>query len=71
MLIEELQQIVQEHKALVFSQFTSMLDLIEARLKKEKIFYCRLDGSTPIEKRQQLVNDFQQDESPVKVFLII
>lgn len=70
MLSEELQQIVQEHKALVFSQFTSMLDLIEARLKKEKIVYCRLDGSTPIEMRQQLVNDFQQIDSPEKVFLI-
>ena len=70
MLAEELQQIVHEHKALVFSQFTSMLDLIEARLQKEKIVFCRLDGSTPIEKRQQLVNNFQQIESPEKVFLI-
>ena len=70
MLAEELQQIVQAHKALVFSQFTSMLDLIEARLQKEKIVYCRLDGSTPIEKRQQLVNDFQQIDSAEKVFLI-
>lgn len=70
MLAEELQQIVHEHKALVFSQFTSMLDLIEARLQKEKIVFCRLDGSTPIEKRQQLVNNFQQIESQEKVFLI-
>ena len=71
MLAEEIWPIVPEHKALVFIQFTSMLDLIEASLQQVKIVYCRLYGTTPIEKRQQLINDVQQNESPVKVFLII
>jgi SNF2 family DNA or RNA helicase len=69
-LIEELLNIVPNHKALVFSQFTSMLNLLEPALKKHHIPYCRLDGSTPIAQRQQLVNDFQQTDSVAKVFLI-
>src|SRR6185436_19664700 len=46
-LIEELKNIVPNHKALVFSQFTSMLDLLEIRLNKNNIQFCRLDGNTP------------------------
>lgn len=69
-LIEELQNIIPNHKALVFSQFTSMLDLLEISFKKHHIPYCRLDGNTPIPQRQQLVNSFQDNGSVEKVFLI-
>ncbi|CAN5447828.1 hypothetical protein BH10BAC3_BH10BAC3_36470 [soil metagenome] len=69
-LVDELKNIVTEHKALVFSQFTSMLDLLEERFKKNNIFYCRLDGSTPTEMRQVLVDKFQQEDATERVFLI-
>lgn len=39
------------HKILLFSQFTSMLDVIERRLKAERILYYRLDGSTKSEQQ--------------------
>ncbi len=69
-LIEEIQHIIPDHKALVFSQFTGMLDLLEISLNKHNIQFLRLDGSTPIPKRQELVNNFQQEDSKEKVFLI-
>jgi SNF2 family DNA or RNA helicase len=69
-LVEELQNIIPNHKALVFSQFTGMLDLLEKDFIKNNIPFCRLDGSTPIDKRQSLVNSFQQADSVEKVFLI-
>jgi SNF2 family DNA or RNA helicase len=69
-LIQELQNIIPNHKALVFSQFTGMLDLLEQDFTKNNIPYCRLDGSTPLDQRQQLVNNFQQANSIEKVFLI-
>lgn len=69
-LVEELQNIIPNHKALVFSQFTGMLDLLEKDFIKNNIPFCRLDGSTPIDKRQALVNNFQQEDSMEKVFLI-
>jgi SNF2 family DNA or RNA helicase len=57
------------HKALVFSQFTGMLDVIEERLNAEGIVSLRLDGSTPVKKREGLVNRFNEDPG-VFCFLI-
>lgn len=53
------------HKILLFSQFTSMLDLLCKRLEKEHIPFYLLVGSTPKAKRAQLVEQFQQDSVPV------
>lgn len=50
-------------KAVLFSEWTTMLDLIEPLLKKRKLGYVRLDGSVPQAKRQQLVHEFQNHES--------
>ena len=56
------------HKILLFSQFTSMLEIIEKRLKKEGIAYYILTGATPKEERLHMVNSFKDDGVPV--FLI-
>ena len=56
------------HQMLVFSQFTSMLERIGARLDSEGIDYLTLTGSTSKEARQRLVKRFQEGEAPV--FLI-
>lgn len=56
------------HKILLFSQFTSMLDRITAVLEKEEISYYLLTGSTAKEKRIELVDAFNSDET--NVFLI-
>ena len=56
------------HKVLLFSQFTSMLEIIEKRLRDEGIAYHKLTGRTGKEDRLTLVNAFNQDEVPV--FLI-
>ena len=69
-LINELKCIIPQHRALVFSQFTSMLDLLERDLNLAGIATLRLDGQTPIKRRQELVNEFQSEESQTPVFLI-
>ncbi len=56
------------HKMLLFSQFTSMLELIAGRLEEERISFYTITGATPKEKRLQLVKDFNKDDT--KVFLI-
>ena len=56
------------HKILLFSQFTSMLDVIAGRLSKEKIRFYMLTGATPKGRRMQMVSDFHKDD--VMVFLI-
>ena len=56
------------HKILLFSQFTSMLQILEKRLKKEKVRYFVLTGSTSKLKRKELVERFQRGEADL--FLI-
>ena len=56
------------HRMLLFSQFTSMLDILKTRLEEEKIPYYEITGETSKEKRQQLVKDFNAGDVPV--FLI-
>lgn len=51
-----------EHKCIVFSQWTSFLDLIEPELKKNGIDFVRLDGST--RDRGAVVDRFQDDNGP-------
>jgi SNF2 family DNA or RNA helicase len=50
------------HRALVFSQWTSYLDLIEPELKSNGISYSRLDGAT--RNRDELVQEFQKSTGP-------
>ena len=57
------------HKILLFSGYTSMFEIIEKELKKEGIQYYKLTGSTKVNQRLQLVDDFNKDPK-VKVFLI-
>ena len=47
------------HRALVFSQFTRLLDLVEEQLKNRRIEYFRLDGSTAVGERRRQVEAFQ------------
>lgn len=56
------------HRMLVFSQFVSMLSLLEKELEKEGIEYYKIIGATTKEKRISLVRAF--NEGTVPVFLI-
>ena len=58
-----------KHKILIFSGYTSMLNIIEGNLNKEGINYYKLTGQTKVDERVKLVNDFNTNPD-VKVFLI-
>ena len=66
-LLEELAA-EQDRKIVLFSEWTTMLTLIESRIECLKLDYVRLDGSVPQKKRQQLVHRFQRDPA-CRVFL--
>lgn len=70
LLMNELQNNLKDQKVLVFSQFTTMLNLLAEKCKEEGIAYYHLDGSTPPEKRQEMVNRFQEEGNTTNVFLI-
>lgn len=66
----ELVQILTEHnkKVLLFSAFTSLIDLLTQELEQNQISHYVLTGSTSKEERRQLVHAFQTDNT--QVFLI-
>jgi non-specific serine/threonine protein kinase len=69
-LIEQLEELRDEgHSALVFSQFTGYLDIIEKGLNQQGLACLRLDGTTPVPQRKKLVNSFQESTTPL-IFLI-
>ena len=57
-----------EHKMLIFSQFTTMLDILAQELEKKNIAYYTITGATPKEKRLELVKKYNTNDVPV--FLI-
>jgi len=62
-LLEVLTEIAAEgHRALVFSQWTSLLDLVEPHLNDAKLAFERLDGSTT--DRGGVVERFQAEDGP-------
>lgn len=58
----------QGRKVVLFSEWTTMLDLIEPLLKRRKLRFVRLDGSVPQKQRADLVHQFQHD-ADCKLFL--
>ncbi|WP_024795369.1 DEAD/DEAH box helicase [Tomitella biformata] len=66
-LVEHLHDVVEgDHRALVFSQFTSFLGRVRERLDEEGIEHCYLDGST--RDRAAVLSAFKTGQAPV--FLI-
>ncbi|HEY3493431.1 MAG TPA: DEAD/DEAH box helicase, partial [Polyangiaceae bacterium] len=62
-LLETLEETVADgHKALVFSQWTGLLDRVEPHLHAAGIAFNRLDGST--RDRREVVNEFQSAGGP-------
>ena len=65
-LLRLLAEVVAEgHRALVFSQFTTLLGLVRAALDRVGTPYRYLDGSTPVAKRCQEIDAFQRGAAPV------
>jgi SNF2 family DNA or RNA helicase len=56
------------HRALIFTQMTKMLDVLEEFINLYGYTYLRLDGSTPPEERQMLMQRFNTNP---KIFLFI
>ena len=72
--IDKTMQILQHNstqgeKTLIFSNFTSMLDLLEVPIGRAYMKYARLDGSMTSDQRTQAVKKFQK-ERDCKVLLL-
>ena len=61
--------IMSGHKILLFSGYSSMLEIIENELKKDDIKYFKLTGQTKVGDRIKLVDEFNNNDE-IKIFLI-
>ncbi|TGZ81889.1 hypothetical protein EX30DRAFT_318508 [Ascodesmis nigricans] len=56
-------------RCLIFSQFTMVLDILEMVLTTLGIHFLRIDGATPVEARQDLIDKYHE-ETDIMVFLL-
>lgn len=56
-------------RILLFSQFTQVLDIIQRVLDLMEVKHIRMDGQTPVEARQDLIDQYHENEE-LKVFLL-
>ena len=57
-------------RVLIFSQWKIQLDVLEWLMQRLDMRFFRLDGSTPVEERQQLVDGYNAPDSPIFAFLL-
>ncbi len=70
MMTEKVTELIDEdHKIVLFSQFTKMLDIIEKWAKSEGISTKRIDGSIPAKQRMEIVNAYQKTSTPTLMLI--
>ena len=55
---------------LLFSGFTSLLDILEDFCLFRQFKYCRLDGNTELDEREKQIEEFTRPDSDKFIFLI-
>jgi SNF2 family DNA or RNA helicase len=58
----------ENHRVLIFCQMTRMIDILEEYMAKRRYTYFRMDGSTNIADRRDMVNEFQVND---KIFAFL
>ncbi|CAE6468893.1 unnamed protein product [Rhizoctonia solani] len=69
-LLKQLRQTTEE-KCILVSHYTSTLNIVEAYCRSVYYTYSRLDGSTAVTKRQQLVDEFNQAKQSKKFLFLL
>jgi len=58
------------HRVLLFTQMTRILDILEDYLVMRQFEYCRIDGNTDYEQREERINDYNSPGSKKFLFLL-
>lgn len=57
-------------RAVVFSQFTTFLDLIQLVLDRERLIWYRFDGTMDVKKRSEAISGFKESSDRPKVLIV-
>ncbi|USW53583.1 Putative helicase, Zinc finger, RING-type, Zinc finger, RING/FYVE/PHD-type [Septoria linicola] len=69
-ILKEIMQAKEGEKVLIFSQWTSLLDLLEIPIDGEGFGYRRYDGSMTANMRADAVDDFKDEQQNVRIMLV-
>ena len=59
-----------DHKMLIFSQMTSLMDIMQEYFAFRRYKHLRLDGGTKHEDRAEAIKIFNKEDSDIKIFLL-
>ncbi|KAG5241261.1 hypothetical protein OIU76_024452 [Salix suchowensis] len=59
-----------KHKVLIFSQWTKVLDIMDYYFSEKGFEVCRIDGSVKLDKRKRQIQEFNDENSQCRVFLL-
>ena len=60
----------QDSRVLIFCQMTRMLDILDDYLQYKGYQYCRIDGNTTGDMREESMQEFNREGSPKFCFLL-
>ncbi|KAL4455490.1 hypothetical protein ABPG74_012642 [Tetrahymena malaccensis] len=73
-LLDQMKQIEIAQKSteriIIVSYWTQTLDVLQTMIKQKELKFVRLDGSVNAQKRQELIDRFQDPTNDIKVFLL-
>ncbi|KAK7307542.1 hypothetical protein VNO77_40710 [Canavalia gladiata] len=58
------------HKVLIFSQWTKVLDIMDYYFSEKGFEVCRIDGSVRLDERKRQIEDFNDANSSFRIFLL-
>lgn len=62
--------LARNHKVLLFSQWTKVLDIIDYYFSEKGLVVCRIDGSVELDERRRQIQEFNDINSDVRIFLL-
>ncbi|PMD49328.1 uncharacterized protein K444DRAFT_622885 [Hyaloscypha bicolor E] len=62
-LISDVKEDLDQTKSIIFSCWTNTLNLIERYLREENISFYRIDGESPLNRRQQILDEFSNSSA--------
>ncbi|KAJ6859528.1 ATP-dependent DNA helicase DDM1-like [Populus alba x Populus x berolinensis] len=59
-----------QHKVLIFSQWTKILDIMDYYFSEKGFEVCRIDGSVRLDERKKQIQEFNDENSQYRIFLL-
>ncbi|PNS91785.2 hypothetical protein POPTR_019G129900v4 [Populus trichocarpa] len=59
-----------QHKVLIFSQWTKILDIMDYYFSEKGFEVCRIDGSVKLDERKKQIQEFNDENSQFRIFLL-